>query len=118
MARPKSPTDNQVKTLAIEQRHRTIRTFVIGGWITASIWIITNGVVKLMDKPPWVAGLTVLVGALGAGAIQTPLFIRVRRFIKAWTRRNLDRVSRLESSRNPSRSTSGMNEDGTEPHEP
>lgn len=82
-----------------------------------SLWIITNGVVKLTEKPPWVAVVSALIAALGAGAIQTPLLLRVRFYVRDWTERNLSRQSRREAEQDPGRSSSGMLPDGSEPPE-
>ncbi len=110
-------TANRLQKFKIEQRHKTIRTTIISGSAVAATYIIANAVVKLMDKPPWVQGLALLVSVLVAGGIQTPIFLRIKSYIGRWTHANLDRQSRLEAMIDPQRTGTGLRSDGSEPEE-
>lgn len=114
----KSPTKNQLKRLSIEEWHRTGRTIVISGAVVGCVYIGAGAVVKLMDKPPWLAALSAVLAVIGAGGVQTPIIIRYRKYIQDWTRKNLTLIAQMQSRQDPRRTSSGLQEDGTDPTEP
>lgn len=114
---PPKVTANDLKKYGIEQRHRTIRIAVITAGIVACTYFLADAVVKIMERPWWEAAAAVLIACVGAGVAQTPLLLRVRIYVRNWTKRTLSRQSQIESMKDPHRTSSGMREDGTDPSE-
>lgn len=113
----RSPTSNELARLRIEQAHQTARTLIITVGVVVATWIVADAVVKLMDEPPWLTALSCVIAAVLGGTVQTPLMVGAFRYIQGWTRRNIARQSRFEAEVDPGRTTSGMNDDGTDPAE-
>jgi len=111
----KSPTGNELRYLSIEETHRTIRTCAICLTVGVSVWKIVDGVVKLLDKPPWVTVLTSLIAVLSVACVQTPLLYHVSRSVRKFTRRAVSRNSELEALLDPNRTSSGLTSEGEDP---
>jgi hypothetical protein len=111
------PTDNEIRKLSIEETHITIRRIFTGGWIVASLWIIKDAVVEITSRPDWRLALDLFLIAVGSGTIQVPLLWRIWAYVRRWTKTHVAREAQLERNLDPSRSSSRMLEDGTDPSE-
>jgi len=99
--------------LFIKELFGFLRLLVICGTGLIGLGIIAWMIVSVTTVPPWVQALAILLGT-SPGAIRLAIEIRsFRRQIK-----DIGRSQReTEQLVDPSRSSSGLNPDGTEPHD-
>jgi hypothetical protein len=103
------------RRIAVEEWHRTIRLGMVLAAIAVCVWKISDAVVKIMEKPPWLVALSTILSIFFAAGIQSPLFYGVVMFIKKWTREHVARESRLEELIDKNRASSGLTTEGTDP---
>jgi len=106
------PTANELKQLKIVQAHKSFRILVISATVFGCVWKIVDGLVKLLDKPPWVTALTAFLAVLGATVVQTPLLYRVTVYVRRFTRRAVSWNSKLEELIDKTRTSSGLTDEG------
>lgn len=111
--RRKPPVD--VRIVQTRELHRTLRVLIICTLIGVCVWKISDAVVDLMDKPPWLVALSTLLSVFGAAFAQTPTFWFVFYRVRKFTRETVSRRSEIEASIDPERTSSDLREDGTDP---
>lgn len=76
-----------------------------------------NGLVQIMNKPPWLVAVTALIALAGSFIAPSILSLRTTAYIQSWTIRNLSRQSKIEKELDPGRSSSRLRRDGSDPRE-
>ena len=107
-----------MKAIEVTEKYRTQRHRNTLLAITACTGIIAWAAVKISDKPDWgkvVATICACVGGVLAG--EYGFFRTMMSRFGRYTERTQGRVSKLEMHRNPSRSSTGLMPDGTDPPE-
>jgi hypothetical protein len=112
---PKTRKKGRPKQIAVEEWHRTIRFLGVCCTVAVCVWKISDAVVKIMDKPPWLVALTTIIAVLLSGFVQTPVLYGVLTYVRKWTRETLARQSQAEQAIDPERSSSGLTHEGGDP---
>jgi hypothetical protein len=111
--KPRKPAS----TLAVEQWHQTIRLAMILVFVGVVVWKISDAVVIIMQKPPWLVALSTVISVLFMTGVQSTVFWRVVVYIRKWTKTHIARESRLEQLLDRNRTSSGLTSEGGDPEE-
>jgi phosphatidylglycerophosphate synthase len=101
-----SKGEGGVGYVRVVEIHRTIRTVVICATILLGLAIIAYVAVKLLNKPPW---LQIAIILLAPSGLLVTLFRVHRRYIRVHN----ERLRRLEAERDPGRTSSGLEKNGS-----
>lgn len=93
-------------------KHGTIRTGIITVGVVVCVWIITDAVVNLLDKPPWLVAFLAIVSSIIAPLVHNYI---LRSRIKRYTEESSAKYAELQKKIDPDRSTSGLERDGSTP---
>lgn len=100
---PAQPSWETVEITRIREREATIRYVTKSVCITLGLAIVTYGIVKALDKPPWLQALSIIAaGAPGPGFVIRRLILSRRKYVKKTHRRIVD----LEKTIDPERESS------------
>lgn len=116
MERPR-PTADEVRLIGNAQIHKTIRFFfgcALVGWLALQARI---GIVEYAKKEPWESVMLGLFGLIATLAAPSVLLAMYGRFVGVFTARIISRLTKLEREKDPDRTSSHLNPDGTDPEE-
>ena len=75
----RKPSEIELKWHSITERHKTIRTCFVTLCIVAGLWIILHYTTKMLEKPPWLEALIII---LGVGSAPSALFLIMVKYIR------------------------------------
>ena|SRR6266446_8319535 len=111
--RPKTAEDIELARIA--SRERSIK-FISGCGLTAFIvWQIVRAYVELKDEPPKPPWLVAFLAIFGPGGLVTLFMGCVIWYVRRFTKRLAPRNAELERRIDPTRQSSGLRENGTDP---
>ena len=97
--------------------HKTIRLIAVCTLIGVCVWKISDSIVRLKDEKPSVKITLAILAAVTAWGSQTPLLWRVVVRVRRFTRETIGRLTRIEQTVDPQRTSSDLLPDGTDPPE-
>ena len=98
-------TSNDVKLAHVVEREKTIRIVWIGLFVTIGLVAIVVGVVKALDKPPWLTAMIAIIGALiGPSGVITVILRTRKKYVDKTHRRTVELEERLDRQRESSQS--------------
>lgn len=91
-----------------------LRCAIITVGVVACVWIVSRAAVSMTaaPQPPWLTIVLTIMTAIGVGSAPGAWALGKIRF---YMKHDHQRVTELEASIDPARSTSGLNKDGTCP---
>lgn len=98
--------------IRIQERSKIIRTAIVGVVALGGLYIVGQTIQAFVDTPPWLQALALL-----AGTVPPSIWMwRIRAQFRMYMERDHNRVMALEAKVDASRTSSGINPDGTSPH--
>ena len=103
-----------------QERHRTIRIAIVGGYIFAgfgiAVWAVTA--ILLHDENPWVKVVELLAAILAPVAVPSIPLFRAWKKIRIYFASHANRSQRLELEIDQYRESSDLNRDGSSSYDP
>src|SRR5258708_22376324 len=91
-------TPEDIELTRVVEREKTIGIVWVGFFITIGVVTVVIGVVKALDKPPWLVALTAILTALFGPSGVVALVIRSRR---RYVQKTQSRTAELEKRIDP-----------------
>ena len=93
---------------------KTARFFMIIVGVVAGAWILMDGIVRILEKPPWIQALGMVLGFLTTLIAPSVVIYHYRRSIQKFTIAKVSRLRDFETQKDPSRTSSGLGKDGSD----
>src|SRR4051794_15433611 len=94
---PQHVTGEDIELARVIEREKTIRIIWIGFFVTIGLVAIVVGVVKALDRPPWLVALSAILLALfGPSGVITILIRTRQRYVKKTHQRTVELEEKLD----------------------
>lgn len=100
------------ETIRIQERGRTTRTLIVCAAALFGLWLVVDTIQAVASTPPWLQALALFAGSAPASY----LLWKMRGRFRVYMSRDHQRTIELEGELDASRTSSGINPDGTSPH--